>query len=207
MTMVIAVKNEDNIIMTADKRITIQANTGEAIIINDNYKKIKIFDNKFIVSFAGRNHIAEQAFIYIEQNIEKLNNTKPSSFFRDAFNHGKSCFEHIHPNAAPTSIFFLGYMLEDTPILLGFSSDDNYQPIQLDATVKAHATSSEAEQILFDETVSYINSEINSRNFESLKEVAEMYYQAIKRVDDIMIGKTAYSIILTSHGIEEINHS
>lgn len=46
MTMVIAVKSGDRIIMTADKRIT-RTNiiNGESLGYTDEYKKIKIFED------------------------------------------------------------------------------------------------------------------------------------------------------------------
>ncbi|WP_096435650.1 hypothetical protein [Alteribacter populi] len=209
MTMVIAVKNGDSVIMTADKRVT-QTNisNGTPTSYSDDYKKIKVIDNRYIVSFAGRTFVAEQAFDFIDHNIERLSVNEPSVFFKDAFNYGKACFESRQLGIPATSTFFLGYIQSTTPILQGFSSDDDYNPINLDATIKARATSLEAENIVRGEAVAYINSELERRNNElaSTIELSNIYFQAIRRVNDVMIGDTANTVVLSPRGIEEIEH-
>lgn len=205
MTMVIAVKTIDSIIMTTDKRV-IQTDplSGSLIESSDDYKKIKIFNDIYIMSFAGRAFIAEQAINFIEQNIKIVEDAP--SFFSEAFNYGKSCFELNYPELAPTSTFYLGYLDAGIPKLLGFSSDDNYVPLPLGATIKATATSPSAEAVIQEESIAYINEKISNSECNSLKEQAELYFQAIKRIENLSIGKTGYSVILSPFGIEEVEH-
>lgn len=61
MTMVIAQNLGDSLIMTADRRISNTNHLGEVIgISSDDYKKIKIINNKYIISFAGRLDVAKR---------------------------------------------------------------------------------------------------------------------------------------------------
>lgn len=99
MTMVIAVKNNDSVIMTADKRITTSSSNGQVTRYSDDYKKISIIDNRFILSFAGRAFVAKNALSFINKEIDILSSSSTIEvklFFREAFLYGKACFETIY---------------------------------------------------------------------------------------------------------------
>ncbi|MGF6947893.1 hypothetical protein QF028_000386, partial [Neobacillus sp. B4I6] len=124
MTMVIAAKNDSNaIIMSADKRVTYSDSYGNITGYSDDYKKTYVIGNRFIISFAGRTHIAESALKYINDNQIKLlsiiESKNVKSFFKEAFLLGKTVFEKRYPGLAPTSTFLLGYISGNKTNLLG----------------------------------------------------------------------------------------
>lgn len=199
--------------MIADKRITTtDYNTGQITKTTDSTKKIKIINNKYIVSYAGRVFVTEQAFHFIDQNIKKLSQIiDPLSFFKEAFSYGKERFEKEYPGIEATSIFYLGYIDQKKPKLIGFSSDDNYTGIELEMSIKIHAPTPEEEDIVRKETEEYIYKELMMKKLRGLgvittREYVDIYFESIKRIDNIMIGKTAYSVVLSSSGIKENHH-
>lgn len=209
--MLIAVKFDNSIIMTADKRVTTTNGFDRILKVeSDEYKKIKIINKKYVISFAGRIFIAEKAFDFIDQKSDILNsNIDPLLFFREAFNYGKSCFEAYHSGITPLSVFFVGYIKPDEgPQLLGFSSDDNYTGLEIDSSIKINSNSPDHEDMLISETVNFITKEMSNRHayYHSNEKLLEIYAQAIKRTNDPMIGKTTYSVVLTSTGAEEYHH-
>ncbi|MGO0713249.1 hypothetical protein P5408_010490 [Bacillus subtilis] len=209
MTMVIALKLNNNIIMTADKRITNSNYLGQLIgIASDDYKKIKIISNRYIISFAGRVEIARKAFEFIDKKINTINNYMDQNlFFKKAFNYGKKYYEENFPGE-PLSVFYLGYFDHSEPKLIGFSSDDNYSGTEVGAIIKMNTINSDKEEWFINETTDFINDEISQRPFyyQFPRNVAELFSKAIKRVDNEMIGKTTYSVVLSSKGIDEYNH-
>ncbi|MCY7829889.1 hypothetical protein MOB37_18595 [Bacillus spizizenii] len=209
MTMVIAQNLGDSLIMTADRRITNTNHLGEVIgISSDDYKKIKIVNNKYIISFAGRVHIAKKAFEFIDEKINTINKyMDPHLFFKKAFNYGKEYYEENFPGE-PLSVFYLGYLKQKEPKLIGFSSDDNYNGIEVKGIIKRNSKSSVEEKIFINETIDFINDEISRRQlyYKFPRNLAEIFSKAIKRVDDVMIGETTYSVVLSQNGIEEYYH-
>ncbi|MGV0165934.1 hypothetical protein ACUWGD_15010 [Bacillus velezensis] len=210
MTMLIAVKFDNSIVMTADKRVTTTNSLGRILKVeSDEYKKIKIINKKYVISFAGRMFIAEKAFDFIDQKSDILNsNIDPLLFFREAFNYGKSFFEAYYSGINPLSVFFVGYIKPDErPQLLGFSSDNNYLGLEIDSSIKINSNSPDHEDMLISETVNFISTEMSNRHaYHANERLLEIYSEAIKRTNDPMIGKTTYSVILTSTGAEEYHH-
>ncbi|TWG61227.1 hypothetical protein [Bacillus subtilis] len=210
MTMVITVISGNSIIMTADKRVTKSNGFGQGVeVVSDDYKKIKIIKDKYIVSFAGRADIAKKAFEYIEAKIDGINNyIDPLIFFKEAFKNGKTSFETSYPGIPPISVFFLGYINQNQPKLYSFSSDDDYIGVEREAAIKMHSNNTEQEDLLTDETVNFIGSEIAKQPlyYQFPQNLSKLYSKAIKRVDNIMIGNTTYSVVLSSAGVEEYNH-
>ncbi|MHA7767747.1 hypothetical protein [Bacillus atrophaeus] len=175
MTMVITVISDNSIIMTVDKRVTKSNGLGRGVeVVSDDYKKIKIIKNKYIVTFAGRADIAEKAFEYIDAKIDGINN-------------------YIDPHQ---------------PKLYSFSSDDDYIGVEREAAIKLHSNNPEQEDLLRDETVNFIGREIAKQPlyYQFPQNLSKLYSKAIKRVDNIMIGNTTYSVVLSSAGVEEYNH-
>ncbi|MGG3397654.1 hypothetical protein ABER78_12240 [Bacillus velezensis] len=212
MTMVIAAKWNNSIVMTADKRHTQTLSDGQLISVkSDDFVKNKIINGEYIVSFAGSVLVAEKAFELIDQNVDLLNNQgiDPLVIFKDSFKYGKACFEKAHPDAKLVSVFYLGYMQKDEPKLFGFTSDDDYGGLEIEEiSIKMHSNSPEQERIRRDETLSFISAEVFNRNhyYKSPKNFAMLNSKAVQRIDDVMIGKTTYSIVLSSDGIEEYNY-
>lgn len=93
--------------------------------------------------------------------------------------------------------------------MLGFSSDDDFIAIEIDADIKVNAANEEEEFQLKKKSVEYINKQIQFKNgtFNTTRELTEIYFQTIKKVNNRAIGKTAYSVILSPTGIEEYNHA
>lgn len=202
MTMLVVLKRHDCIIMTADKRITTtNALTGEIQSIRDDYNKIKCIDKKYIISFAGRAFIAEEALKFIEQNLGRINERKPEILFSKAFSYGKSKFESKYKGVEPMTVFYLGYIQLDEPILLGFSSDNNYEPQEINFAIKAII--SEKHKNPEKEAEFYINAEFEKQGAEKLPDI---FFQAIKRTNDNMIGKTASTVILSKDSIKKGTH-
>ncbi|MCY9057955.1 hypothetical protein MOE81_08440 [Bacillus inaquosorum] len=210
MTMIIAVKWSNNIIMSADKRQTqTDSCSGELLKIkSDDYIKIKIINNKYIVSFAGSTLIAEKAFELLNQNIDVLNlHIDPLGIFRASFKYGKKYFEAVYPGIKPVSVFYVGFMSQQEPKLFGFSSADDYSGLEIEElSVKMHSNSNgDAEE----ETRRFISTEVLKRDhyYKNPRNFARLNFKAIKRVDDEMIGKTAYSVVLSPEGIKEYHHN
>lgn len=208
--MVIAVKEPNYIIMTADKRITTSnVLTRQIISVNDNSKKIRIFNNQYIVSYAGRLLIAEKSleFVYERRDL-LLKCLDPNLFFSEAFQYGKAMFKDTYPNLNPDATFFVGYFKDNMSILRGFSSDDDFTPINLNATIKANSTNEQSEEELQNTTIKNIDLELKKHpnGLKGLKDLADIYAKVIKQVNDGMIGKTAYSVILTKEGVTELHH-
>ncbi|MGE1143903.1 hypothetical protein [Bacillus pumilus] len=208
MTMLIVISTDNSIIMTADKRVTTTDGFGKVIEVqSDDYKKIKIIKGEYIVSFVGRTAIAEKAFKFIDENIESLE-YDIHVFFKKAFQYGKTCFENSFPNIEPTSVFFLGYIKEDTSYLIGYSSDDDYKGMPISASIKVRAESHVMEDLLFNETQNFISTKISRRPsfYQSNENLTVLFSESIKRMNDQMIGKTTYSVILTSNGATELHN-
>ncbi|WHY22658.1 hypothetical protein QNH41_11370 [Bacillus halotolerans] len=211
MTMIVAVKWSNNIIMTADKRQTeTDSCSGELLKIkSDDYIKIKIIDNKYIVSFAGSTLIAEKAFELLNQNVDVLNlhSIDPLGIFRDSFKYGKAHFEAVYPGIKPVSVFYVGFMRQHEPKLFGFSSDDDYSGLEIEElSVKMNSNSNgDAEK----EAIRFISAEVLKRDhyYKNPRNFARLNFKAIKRADDEMIGKTAYSVVISSDGIKEYHHN
>ncbi|MFP7265811.1 hypothetical protein [Bacillus altitudinis] len=207
MTMLIVMSTDNSIIMTSDKRVTRTDSFGKVIKVqSDDYKKIKIIKGKYIVSFAGRTAIAEKAFKFIDENIELLE-YDIHLFFKNAFQYGKTCFENKFPNIEPISVFFLGYIREDTNYLIGYSSDDDYKGMPISASIKVRAESLVMENLLLNETQNFISTKISSRPsfYQTDENLSVLFSEAIKRMNDQMIGKTTYSVVLTSNGVTELH--
>ncbi|WP_024428222.1 hypothetical protein [Bacillus safensis] len=208
MTMLIVMATDNSIIMTADKRVTRTDGYGKVIkIVSDDYKKIKIIKGKYIVSFAGRTAIAEKAFKFIDEKIVSLE-YDIHLFFKNAFQYGKACFENSFPNIEPTSVFFLGYIKDDTSYLKGYSSDDDYKGMPISDSIKVRAESLVVENLLFNETQNFLSTKISSRPsfYQSNENLSVLFSEAIKRMNDQMIGKTTYSVVLTSNGATELHN-
>ena len=212
MSMVIAVKNGNSIIMTADKRITTTNIHGDIINFRDDYEKNVIIANKFILSFVGRTLILECTLEYINTNLPILddatNYENEVLFFKNAFLYGKEKFIEQLPGLEPMSIFFLGTLKNNNATLVGFSSDNNFAGAEYEAAIKVNANNRLEEDQLILETQEFIGSEIAKTNgqIESYKELAEIYFSAIKRVEDLMVGDTGTTLVLTTMGIEEYEH-
>ncbi|MCC3359375.1 hypothetical protein [Bacillus sp. REN16] len=214
MTMLIAVKNDSNaILLTADKRVTYSDVNGNITGYSDDYKKTRVIVNKFILSFAGRTLIAESALNYINDNDFKLlsmtENKDIRNFFREAFLKGKQAFEERFPGLAPTSTFLLGYISENkTTLLLGFSSDNNYEGNEYEAAIVVDAESEEQENRIREGAQLFIHNKIKENNggFATFKDLADVYFGAIKQVENQKVGNTGTTLLLTLDGIEEFDH-
>ncbi|MEN4815429.1 hypothetical protein ABEG99_19225 [Bacillus velezensis] len=211
MTMIIALKWNNSIVMTADKRYTQTNGVGQLIKVkSDNYVKIKIINDKYVVSFAGAVLIAEKAFELINQNIDLLNKgIDPFVVFKDAFKYGKACFEAVYPGVKPISVFYVGFMERKEPKLFGFTSDDDYRGLEIEEiSIKMNSNTPEQEVTHKGETLKFISSEIAKRPYYYAypKNVAKLNSKAIKRIEDIMIGTATYSVVLSFNGTEEYNY-
>ncbi|MCY8499823.1 hypothetical protein P8917_09225 [Bacillus atrophaeus] len=211
MTMVITAISGNSVIITADKRITKSNGFGQSAVevVSDDYKKIKIIKGKYIVSFTGRTDIAKKAFEFIDDKIDVIKNyIDPIIFFKEAFKNGKTFFETNYPGIPPISVFFLGYINENKPKLYSFSSDDDYIGVEREAVIKMHSNNPEQEDLLTDETASFIGSKIAKQPlyYQFPQNLPKLYSEAIKRVDNIMIGNTTYSVLLTSSEIKEYEY-
>ncbi|UAW07986.1 hypothetical protein [Bacillus phage BUCT082] len=208
MTMLLVAKYGDSVIMTADKRVTEIDGSGEVVKVkSDEYEKIKVIDDRYVISFAGVTIVAERAFEWINQNLDvlTLNDIDPLYFFKKAFNYGKEYFEAVHPGHDPITVFYLGYITQQhEPILIGFSSDDNYNGMEIqELSIKMVSKRNEEA-----ETYRFVISEVLKRKhyYQTPRNFARLNFKAIKRIDDEMIGKTAYSIILSPERIKEYHH-
>lgn len=201
MTMIIVLKRPDCIIMTADKRITTTTRiTGEQIT-HDNYQKIKCIDEKYFVSFAGRLFLAEEALNYVEQNLERINDNEPELLFKEAFNYGKDMFETVYIDEAPTTVFFLGYVQSNVFTLLAFSSDNNFEPQEITYTIQANNNGE--DQNVIREAESFIDTEIDRQGVNNLPHI---FFQAIERTNDEMIGNTGDSVVIMRDTIVQLTH-
>lgn len=213
MTMIITAKNDPHtIIMTADKRETYSNILGEITGFSDNYKKTLVIEGNFVLSFAGRTYIVESALKYINEHIIELRTIQPGKqkeFFQGAFQFGKTSFIREFPSLKPTTVFYLGYINNGIASLLAFSSDDNYEGKEIDAAIKVNAKNEVEEDTVRQETELFIANAINKKNgtLSSYRELANIYFEAIKQVDDPQIGKTGTTLVLTPTGIEEYEHN
>ncbi|MBU8716581.1 hypothetical protein [Bacillus subtilis] len=212
MTMVIALNRGNSIIITADKRATETNYSGQLInVTSDNYKKVVIINGKYIVSFAGSTLIAEKAIELINENIGILDRTTdidPLCIFKGAFRYGKACFEAVYPGVKPISIFILGYLKQNELKLFVLSSDDDYVGKEYkpgDIFIKMHSENPTEEENLNKDTLNFISDKLSKKptKYKSNKNFAQLNSEAIKRINDPMIGKTTYSVVLSQTGIEE----
>lgn len=205
--MLLAANLSTGIVMTADMRTTYTDTQGHPQILSEEYKKVFNIENRYILCSAGRVKILEKALEYINEHIETVESNNEISLFQNAFVHGKSSFLLEFPNMQPTSVFFLGYMKNGENKLMGFSSDDNYQGIEVSGVVKLNTSNHENESTLTEEVISFIQQEIVVREPTSPSEFADIYFASIQRIDNPTIGKTATSLILIEDEILEISHS
>ncbi|MGG1104254.1 hypothetical protein ABES74_09325 [Bacillus subtilis] len=212
MTMVIAINRGASIIITADKRETETNYSGQLINVkSDNYKKVVILNGKYIVSFAGSTLIAEKAIELINEKIhilDRITDIDPLFIFKDAFKYGKACFEAVYPGLKPNSLFLLGYLKRNELKLFVFSSDDDYAGIEYkpgDICIKMYSEDPIKEENLFKDTLNFISDKLSKKmtKYKSNKNFAQLNSEAIKRINDPMIGKTTYSVVLSQTGIEE----
>jgi hypothetical protein len=212
MSMVISViADPQTIIMTADKRITISdINTGKITDYSDDYQKIRVIADRFILSFAGHSYIVETALDYINEHLRELINldsNKVKEFFQTAFRYGKESFKKKYPNLPPITVFYLGYLNNGIATLLGFSSDDNFEGKEIEAAIKVHANKDE-EEMMIQATQQFISNEVQRTGpFYSYRELANVYFKSIKQVNNPYIGKTCTSVVLSPMGIEKYEHS
>lgn len=210
MTMIIAIKNdEETIIMTADKRLTTSDLNGKILHQTDDYKKTLVIADRFILSFAGKVKIVEIALEYINDRISNnLDTIEVINVFKEAFLKGKQTFNQLFPTVKSDVVFYLGYLNEGKATLVGFSSDNDFEGVELDATIKLNSQSIKDESVLIENTYTFISKEIQIKQgtIRTYEELTDIYFSAIHRIDDSNIGKTGTSIVLTPLGIVEYNH-
>ncbi len=207
MTMVIVKNNGDSILMAADKRRTVEYPDGR-IERYDDYRKIKVIQDKYVLTFAGNVFVFEEAVNFIQEKGAVLNKLNPNdvvTIFRDAFQYGKHCFENKYGIEAE-SVIYLGFREGKSTKLYGFSSGDNFAGEEVPASIKVYAKNQEEEQRLADETTNFINSKLKTKTFGSYKEIADMFAEAIKRVDSEYISKNADSVFFSLNNIETYSH-
>jgi hypothetical protein len=202
MTMIIAVKSGNSIIMTADKRITISDRNGNVISHSDDAQKVVKINNNTILSFAGRAFIAEQAIQFISDRSNELIGNDYKTFFRKAFIYGKERFEETFQGVPPTSVFFVGQIHKGHQEIIGYSSDDSYTGIEIDATIKINGTENNEDRLI-EESITYIEEQIQLIMPNTIDELVEIYHRTITKVEDVCVGNTTYSLILSPSGIKE----
>lgn len=197
MTAIIGKKFKDGILIMADKRITYRG-TQE---VYDNEKKIFVLNNRLLFAYAGVKNI-------IDTGLDELKNYSNSTkSLEDIINHSQKIFssslnffKKSYPKQGYATVYVLaGFNDHSETFVFYFSSDDNFQkkyPLEF-----FYKTFPNTETLTLRD---YLTTEVDRSN-NDVNYCIQKFSFAIRKINNDMVGNTAYSIFLSRKGVWEID--
>jgi 20S proteasome alpha/beta subunit len=196
MTALIGKKFEDSVLIVADKRITYRGTEK----FSDDEKKIIVLNHKVIFAFAGVKNVIDLPLEELKIFASKKNSLEEiEAHAKKLFVASLNVFKKFNPEQDYATVYILaGFAADGFPRITYFSSDDDFQKGNLLEYFYKTFPNTEMEFLR-----NYLIKEVDITK-KSIKYYIRKFSSAIRRINNVKVGKNAYAIFLSKKGLLEI---
>jgi Proteasome subunit len=196
MTALIGKKFEDSVLIMADKRITYRGTEK----FRDDEKKIIVLNHQVIFAFAGVKNVIDLPLEELKTFARKTNSLeKIEAHAKKIFFASLNLFKKLNPEQDSATVYILaGFASDGFPRVTYFSSDNDFQKGNLLEFFYKTFPNSEMESLR-----NFLINGVDSSN-KSLEYYIRKFSLAIRQINHIKVGKTAYAIFLSKKGLLEM---
>jgi hypothetical protein len=197
MTALIGKKFEDSVLIMADKRITYRGTEK----FSDEEKKIIVLNHKVIFAYAGVKNVIDLPLEELKTFARKTNSLeKIEAHAKKIFSASLNVFKKFNPEHDYATVYILaGFATDGFPRVTYFSSDDDFQKGML--LEFFYKTFPNAEM---DFLRNFLINEVDISK-KNIKYYIRKFSSAIRRINNVKVGKNAYAIFLSKKGLLEID--
>ncbi|WP_179595841.1 hypothetical protein [Neobacillus driksii] len=196
MTALIGKKFEDSVLIMADTRITYRGNEK----FSDDEKKIIVLNDKVIFAYAGVKNVIDLPLEELKTFARKTNSLeKIEAHAKKIFFASLNVFKKVNPEHDYATVYILaGFAGDGFPRVTYFSSDDDFEKGNLLDFFYKTFPNSEMEFLK-----NFLINEVDITK-KSIKYYIRKFSSAIRRINNVKVGKKAYAIFLSKKGLLEI---
>ncbi|WP_186328628.1 hypothetical protein [Bacillus sp. X1(2014)] len=196
MTALIGKKFEDSVLIMADKRISYRGTEK----FSDDEKKIMVLNPKVIFAFAGVKNVIDLPLEELKTLARKTNSLEEiEDHAKKLFLASLNVFKKLNPEQDYATVYILaGFAANGIPRVTYFSSDDDFQTGNLLEFFYKTFPNTEMEFLR-----NYLIKEVDSSK-KNIKYYIRKFSTAIRRINNVKVGKSAYAIFLSKNGLLEM---